>query len=113
VAEKGHAGHRGHELSADDRLRRDVILGLMCNGVLRKGSIEGAHGISFDQTFAQELLELGPLVDDGLVELERDAIRLTTLGQMFMRNVALPFDRYFRERKTKGQDGKPTFSRTL
>jgi oxygen-independent coproporphyrinogen-3 oxidase len=113
VQAKGHAAHRGHELSADDRLRRDVILGLMCNGVLRKGSIEAAHGISFDETFARELAELAPLVDDGLVVLDREAIRLTTLGQMFMRNVALPFDRYFRERKATGQDGKPTFSRTL
>jgi oxygen-independent coproporphyrinogen-3 oxidase len=110
---RGHAAFRGHELSPDDRLRRDVILGLMCNGVLRKSAIEAAHGIVFDETFAREMGELAGLVDDGLVVLERDAIRLTTLGQMFMRNVALPFDRYFRERKAKGQDGKPTFSKTL
>jgi hypothetical protein len=32
---------------------------------------------------------------------------------MFMRNVALPFDRYFARRKQRGDDGKPTFSRTL
>lgn len=113
VQEKGHAANRGHELTPDDRLRRDVILGLMCNGVLRKSTIESAHGISFDETFARELGELAALADDGLVVLERDAIRLTALGQMFMRNVALPFDRYFRERKAKGQDGTPTFSRTL
>jgi oxygen-independent coproporphyrinogen-3 oxidase len=85
----------------------------MCNGVLRKSVIEAAHGIVFDETFAREIGELAGLVDDGLVVLEPDAIRLTTLGQMFMRNVALPFDRYFRERKAKGQDGKPTFSKTL
>ena len=113
VAASGHAVHRGHELGADDRLRRDVILGLMCNGVLRKRSIESAHGISFDEVFARELGELAELEDDGLVVLERDAIRLTALGQVFLRNVALPFDRYFRERRAKGQDGKPTFSRTL
>jgi oxygen-independent coproporphyrinogen-3 oxidase len=113
VQSRGHAAHRGHELTADDRLRRDVILGLMCNGVLRKSAIESAHGISFDETFARELGELTALADDGLVLLEREAIRLTPLGQMFMRNVALPFDRYFRERKAKGEDAKPTFSKTL
>ena len=113
VKEKGHAAHRGHELTPDDRLRRDVILGLMCNGVLRKSSIESVHGITFDETFARELGELAALADDGLVALECDAIRLTPLGQMFMRNVALPFDRYFRERKAKGEDAKPTFSKTL
>jgi oxygen-independent coproporphyrinogen-3 oxidase len=113
IGEKGHASFRGHELTPDDTLRRDVILGLMCNGVLRKQTIESLHGIVFDEMFARELDELVPLVDDGLVVLEGDAIRLTTLGQMFMRNVALPFDRYFRERKAQGGDGKPTFSKTL
>ena len=107
------AAHRGHELSADDKLRRDVILGLMCNGILRKAEIESAHGIAFDETFASELAALKPLEDDGLVKLERDALRLTELGQMFMRNVALPFDRYFAARKKSGEDSRSTFSKTL
>ncbi|HEV8112012.1 MAG TPA: oxygen-independent coproporphyrinogen III oxidase [Planctomycetota bacterium] len=113
VRTKGLAAFRGHELSPDDKLRRDVILGLMCNGILRKPAIESRHGIVFDTTFATELAELRPLEDDGLVRLEKDAIRLTTLGQMFMRNVALPFDRYFRERKASGGGEKLTFSKTL
>lgn len=107
------AAHRGHELSADDKLRRDVILGLMCNGILRKAEIESAHGIAFDETFTSELAALKPLEDDGLVKLERDALRLTELGQMFMRNVALPFDRYFAARKKSGEDSRSTFSKTL
>ena len=43
VDEKRHAAFRGHELSADDKLRRDVILGLMCNGVLWKKDIEAVQ----------------------------------------------------------------------
>lgn len=113
IDKQGFATHRGHELDADDLLRRDVILGLMCNGVLRKSTIERAHGIVFDEVFAKELAELRPLADDGLVVLEADALRLTELGQMFMRNVALPFDRYFARRRQQGDDSKPTFSRTL
>jgi oxygen-independent coproporphyrinogen III oxidase len=113
VKERRHAAARGHELSSDDRLRRDVILGLMCNGILRKQVVEARHGIVFDATFAKELAELRPLEDDGLVLLGPDAIRLTKLGQMFMRNVALPFDRYFRERRSSGSETRGTFSRTL
>jgi hypothetical protein len=30
-----------------------------------------------------------------------------------MRNVAVPFDRYLRERKARGESGKSTFSKTL
>jgi oxygen-independent coproporphyrinogen III oxidase len=107
------ATFRGHELSADDKLRRDVIVGLMCNGVLDKREIERSHGVVFDAVFAEELKALVPLQDDGLVRLERDALRLTPLGQMFMRNVALPFDRYFATRKRRGEDSQSTFSKTL
>jgi len=113
VAGGGFGSYRGHTLSADDRLRRDVILGLMCNGVLEKAPIEAAHGIHFDETFALELSELVPLQDDGLVQLESGALRLTEIGQMFMRNVALPFDRYYRERQARGENGQNTFSKTL
>lgn len=113
VDERGFATMRGHHLSADDRLRRDVILGLMCNGRLAKAPIERDHGIEFDVTFAQELRALEPLAQDGLVELLPDRLQLTSLGQMFMRNVALPFDTYFAARAARGKDGKQTFSKTL
>ena len=109
----GFATYRGHELSAEDRLRRDVIVGLMCNGVLKKAAIEARHGIVFDEVFSAELVALKPLEDDGLVRLERDALRLTALGQLFMRNVALPFDRYFAARKSRGEDSRSTFSKTV
>ena len=113
VQRSGFAVVRGHELTAEDRLRRDVILTLMCNGILRKAAIASRHGIAFDEVFARELAELRPLEDDGLVRLEADAIRVTRLGQMFLRNVALPFDRYFRERSAGGGAEKKTFSRTI
>lgn len=113
IAARGFATHRGHALDADDALRRDVILGLMCNGVLPKRAIERKHGIVFDEVFARELAALRPLQDDALVRLDADALRLTDLGQLFMRNVALPFDRYFAQRKSRGEDSKSTFSKTL
>jgi oxygen-independent coproporphyrinogen-3 oxidase len=112
VLQHGHAIVRGHELSADDRLRRDVILALMCNGEVRKAAVEAAHGIRFDATFAAELAELAPLAADGLVVLRPERIGVTELGQLFLRNVALPFDRYFARRRRDG-DAKPAFSKTL
>jgi oxygen-independent coproporphyrinogen-3 oxidase len=112
VLQRGHALVRGHELSADDRLRRDVILALMCNGEVQKSAIESAHGVRFDATFAAALAELAPLAADGLVVLRPERIAVTELGQLFLRNVALPFDRYFAQRRRDG-DAKPAFSRTL
>lgn len=112
VDERGFATFRGHELDRDDRLRRDVILALMCNGVLDKRAVEARHGITFDTTFERELEELRPLEADGFVKLDDARIVVTEEGQLFLRNVALPFDRYYRERKAAGGDSSKTFSRT-
>ena len=111
--ERGYATYRGHTMSEEDRLRRDVILELMCNGRIDKRRIERDHGVEFDETFATELAELGPMATDGLVTLGADLIELTNIGQVLMRNVAVPFDRYMRERKSRGDSTKDTFSKTL
>ena len=113
VAERGFATYRGHAMSPEDRMRRDIILELMCNGRVDKRRIEAEHGVDFDATFALELEELETPASDGLVELGSDLIKLTPIGQVLMRNVAVPFDRYLRERKARGESGKSTFSKTL
>lgn len=112
VATRGTACERGHVLDADDRLRRDVILALMCNGRVDRASVEARHGVAFDTVFRRELSELAPLVDDGLVAFEDGAIVVTPLGQVFLRNVALPFDAYTRRRREAGEGTARTFSRT-
>ncbi|MEL6712230.1 MAG: oxygen-independent coproporphyrinogen III oxidase [Planctomycetota bacterium] len=113
VAERGFATMRGHTLSAEDLLRRDVILELMCNGRLDRTRVEAEHGVDFGATFALELEELAPLAADGLVELRPDALVLTPVGQVLMRNVAAVFDRHLRERRARGESGGQTFSKTL
>jgi len=113
IRERGFATYRGHEITAEDRLRRDVILELMCNGRVDKARIELEHGVRFDEEFALELEELAPMERDGLVELRPDALVLTDIGQVLMRNVAVPFDRHMRERRARGEGGTRTFSKTL
>lgn len=113
VSRTGSAVFRGHELSPEDRLRRDVILSLMCNGEVDKQSIRESHGVDFDAHFAGELQRLAPLEEDELVERGVDALRLTSLGQLFMRNVAVEFDTYYANRRKRGEDGDRTFSKTL
>jgi oxygen-independent coproporphyrinogen-3 oxidase len=102
---------RGVELSDDDLLRRHVITELMCNLWLDTADVEARFGIDFETHFSRELTELasGP-VRDGLATLHDDgAIEVTPLGQLFVRNVCMPFDTYLREKKTSG----PMFSRTV
>ncbi len=103
---------RGHRLSGDDHLRRTVITNLLCHCVIKKREIEEAYGLaSFDETFAPELGRLAPLVADGLVAPDlSEEIRVTPLGRIFIRNVAMVFDPYLARRS----DSEPKiFSRTL
>lgn len=113
VRRNGHAVDRGHVLDADDKLRRDVIVGLMCRNRVDKGEIGREHGIDFDAAFKTELEELRGAADDGLVVLGKDALEVTPLGQAFLRNLALPFDRYYRLRRASGEGSARTFSKTV
>jgi oxygen-independent coproporphyrinogen-3 oxidase len=88
------ATQRGLFTSAEDRLRRDVILRLMCQFRLDKKEVERRHCINFDRHFTAELAALQPMADDGLVELAPDRIDITPLGRMLVRNVAMTFDAY-------------------
>lgn len=103
---------RGYRLSDDDLARRYVITQLMCNFYLDKRTVEQRFGLRFDEYFARELSELarpdGP-VDHQFVRLGAREIEVLPMGRLFVRNVAMEFDRYLREK-----DGsKPVFSRTV
>ena len=95
--DKGHlAIHRGVVLDADDILRRDVITRLICHFELAMSEIERRHGIVFAEYFATELAQLRAMQGDGLLEIDRDAIRVRPVGRLLIRNICMVFDRYLR-----------------
>lgn len=100
---------RGVALTADDRLRREVIVELMCNFVLYKARIEERYGIDFDTYFADALCQLELFAGDGLVELAQDRLMVTTSGRLLIRNIVMNFDAYLQ----KKVGNKPQFSRTV
>jgi len=85
---------RGIELTADDSLRRDVIQRIMCRGEVAVVEIERDYGIEFGQYFYRSLAKLSQLITDELVTLDRQYIRATHNGRLFLRNMASCFDRY-------------------
>ncbi|MDH5649539.1 MAG: oxygen-independent coproporphyrinogen III oxidase [Gammaproteobacteria bacterium] len=89
---------RGIQLSADDRLRRAVIRQLICHFELTLSDIEKAHQINFREYFAGELEQLAQMQQDGLVEIGANAIRVTPVGKLLVRNVCMVFDHYLRIR---------------
>ncbi len=110
VEMRGIATMRGYRLTPDDIIRRAVISRLLCHTVVRKDEIENESGISFDDSFAKELERLQEFRSDGLVVLSPEEIRVTLLGRIFIRNVAMVFDPYLEQQKL---DSRPLFSKTL
>lgn len=85
---------RGLALTREDLLRRAVIMAIMCQGRLDFESIGLSHLIDPKQHFAAELEQLRRLEQDGLVEIDADAVQVTPLGWYFIRSVAMVFDRH-------------------
>lgn len=90
---------RGVLLNEDDIIRRDVIMKLMCHFRLVKEEVEKAHNITFDEYFKEEIQQLKPLEDDGLIHIYPDRIDVTPAGRLLIRNIAVVFDIYTKAKK--------------
>lgn len=85
---------RGFRLSADDRLRKEIIHTLMCTNEVRYEPLEARYGMEFSNYFADELERLQQLEQDGLVEISGQGFRLLPQGRPVMRVAAMVFDAY-------------------
>lgn len=92
---------RGYWLTADDQLRRDLILQLMCSGALTFADFNRRYGIDFHNYFAEELTQLREMAADGLIALDSFGLELTELGRRLMRNVAMVFDAHLQQRERR------------
>jgi oxygen-independent coproporphyrinogen-3 oxidase len=100
---------RGARLSREDRLRRAVINRILCHCLLVKSEIEREFQINFNEHFANELESLRELEGDGLARVDEDRIEVTSLGRIFIRNIAMVFDAYLQ----KSAPVMPIYSKTL
>ncbi len=98
---------RGIELSADDRLRRDVILRLTCDFSLDFAVIEQRHAISFADYFADSLAQLTAMQADGLLVLNKQGIQVLPAGRLLIRNICMVFDKYLQGKQ------QPRFSKVI
>jgi oxygen-independent coproporphyrinogen-3 oxidase len=88
---------KGLRVDPEDALRRAVITELICYFELDFESFEARHGIRFADRFADELIQLQRLADDGLIELDESGIRVTDEGRLLVRHVCMAFDAYARQ----------------
>ncbi len=91
---------RGISLSADDRLRRDVIETLMCDGEVVLSACLARHGADA-ATFAAAAPALAALAADGLVAFDGDRVAMRRDARAFVRNVAAVFDTYLEAGATR------------
>jgi oxygen-independent coproporphyrinogen-3 oxidase len=83
------------DLSPDDRLRRDIIQKLMCDGEVALNSVAQEFGIDAESYFAKELSQLASETTLATVDAQdANTVRCTPLGRVLARNVCQVFDRY-------------------
>ena len=85
---------RGLVLSADDRLRADVITQLGSRLTLDVAATAARYGIDFWSYFAPERAALGPMVRDDLVALSDERVTVLPRGRLLVRSICMVFDRY-------------------
>ena len=89
--------YRGHKLSDDDVMRRNIIRKLRTYFSLDIGAIEYEYSLEFDKYFQRERKILDYFVKDGLVALDDGRLTVTDTGLHFAELVASIFDVYTNE----------------
>lgn len=89
--------HRGYCMTMDDRVRKKAIMSLMCRGELDFDRLGEECGVDFSGYFRRELESLADMESDGLLLREPGRIKLSSMGHLLLRNVAMRFDAYLKE----------------
>ncbi|MCM1983642.1 oxygen-independent coproporphyrinogen III oxidase [Lyngbya confervoides] len=102
---------KGVTLSQADIIRRTVIMELMCQFQIIPADIEEKYHLGFDLDFESYFSQAQPalqqLAADGLIQLSPNALKVTPVGRLLIRNIAAVFDTYLEKNR------KPTFSRSI
>ena len=85
---------RGILLTSEDRIRREVIMRLMCHLELDYGQLSKELDIDFPKFFASSLESLEDMEADELLVRHDDKLLVTDLGRLVVRNIAMRFDAY-------------------
>ncbi len=85
---------RGFTLSGEDFLRQFVINQLICHFKLDFSDVASRFDIDVQAHFASELSQLAPMVEDRLLEIDHDGIRVFNAGRLLIRRICMVFDAY-------------------
>ncbi|MBA6290653.1 oxygen-independent coproporphyrinogen III oxidase [Colwellia sp. MB3u-4] len=97
IETQAHAQVKGVSLSQDDIVRGEVIRELMCNLYIDKNKISQQFAINFDEYFAEDLPLLQTFINDGLVIVTLNEIRVEQKARLLIRNICMTFDAYMKQ----------------
>jgi oxygen-independent coproporphyrinogen-3 oxidase len=97
---------KGLIINQDDKIRRELIMELICHFEVSISSLEQHYSINFKNYFANSLEKLAEMQNDGLVVLTNDSIKVMDKGKLLVRNICMIFDNYLKSSST-------SFSKTI
>jgi len=96
------------ELNDEDKVRRDIIMRIMCRGEIDYDDLAKKMGIDFRSEFSRELNSIDSLEADGLLIKSQKGFKVTKMGRLFLRNIAMVFDAY-----QTNKTGRQVYSKTV
>ncbi len=91
------ATERGHALTADDKLRADIIQHIMCSGRVDVQAMAAAHERNVTTLHGAQP-RLRAMADDGLITWNGRLLEVTQDGRRFRRSIAAAFDAYLADK---------------
>lgn len=85
---------RGCKVTHEDKLRRFIIMSLICELKLDTAECGRRFGVEFDAKFAAQMHALRAMEADGLLQLSAGEIQVSERGRPFLRNICMLFDAY-------------------
>jgi oxygen-independent coproporphyrinogen-3 oxidase len=82
---------RGRQLTDDDELCAQVVERLACDAVVPVGQLERRYGVDFKRRFAPALAQLKPMLEEGLVALDAERLRVAGPGRLLLGHIASLF----------------------
>ena len=95
-------------LSEDDKIRRDVIMQIMCQATIRFETFREKTGFHFKEYFSAEIEKLQPMEADGFLLVMDDQLIIREKGRLFLRNIAMTFDWHLSQKR-----GYANYSKTV
>lgn len=89
------------KLTDEDRIRKKIIMQIMCKAELDFDLFSENLGLKFQQRFKDELERNSKFESDGLIVKSENGFRITHKGRLFLRNIAMVFDTYLSQHQKK------------